>query len=50
MLEVKSTQKKIDNIKRAFTNEFKISDFGLVNWYLGLKITCNISAGKMFLL
>lgn len=34
-------QKKINDIKYALTNKFKISAFGLVSWYLGFKITCN---------
>ena len=49
MLVVGSTQKEIDDIKQAFTSEFKMSDLGPVSWYLGLKITSDISAGKMFL-
>ena len=49
MLVVGSTQKEINNIKRALTSDFKMSDLGPVSWYLGLKITHNISAGKMFL-
>lgn len=50
MLVIKSTQKEIDDVKYALTNKFKMSDFGPVSWYLELKITYDISAGKMFLL
>lgn len=49
MLVVGSTQKEVDDIKQALTNQFKMSDLGPISWYLGLKIICNISAGKMFL-
>ncbi len=49
ILVIGSTQKEIDEINRALTGEFKMSDLGPVSWYLGLKITCDLSAGKMFL-
>ncbi len=48
MLIVGSTQNEIDDIKHALTSEFKISDLGPVSWYLGLKITRDISSGKIF--
>lgn len=43
-------QKEIVNVKRVLTNEIKISDLKAVSSYLRLKITYNISAGKIFLL
>ncbi len=43
------TQKEIDDVKRALTSEFKISNLGPVSWYMRLKITRDISSGKMFL-
>ena len=49
MLVVGSTQKEIDDVKRALTSKFKMSDFGPVSWYLRLKITRHISSGKMLL-
>lgn len=49
MLVVRSTAKEIEDVKRAITSEFKMSDLGLVSQLLMLKITCDISADKMFL-
>ncbi len=49
MLVLRSTQKEIDDVKHALTTEFKMSDLVLVSWYQGLKIPCDISAGKMSL-
>lgn len=49
ILVIEITQKDIDEIKRGLIGEFKMSDLGPVNWYLGSKITCDILAGKMFL-
>ncbi len=49
MLVVESTRKEIDDVKRALTSEFEMSNLGPVSWYLGLKITRDISSGKMFL-
>ena len=49
MLVIGNTQKEINEIKHVLTGEFKISDFGLVSWYLGLKITRNLASDKIFL-
>ncbi|WP_375449353.1 reverse transcriptase domain-containing protein [uncultured Nostoc sp.] len=49
LLVVRSIQKEIDKVKHALTNKFKMTDLGPISWYLGLKITRDISAGKMFL-
>lgn len=49
LLVVGGTQKEIDEVKHALTNEFKMTDLGPISWYLGLKITHDISAGTMFL-
>ena len=49
MLVVRSTAKEIEDVKRAITSEIKMSDLGPVSQLLVLKITCDISADKMFL-
>lgn len=49
MLVIETTQKEIDEIKRAFTGKFKMSNLSPISWYLGLKITCDFLAGKIFL-
>ncbi len=49
ILVIWSTQKEIDEIKRALSGVFKMGDLGPVSCYLSLKITRDLSAGKMFL-
>ena len=50
ILVIGNIQKEINKIKGVFTEKLKMSDLSSVSCYLGLKITCNLLAGKMFYL
>lgn len=49
ILLIKNIQKEIDKIKCIFLRKFKMKNLGLVSWHLGLTITHDLLASKMFI-